>query len=249
MINEIIPDRDRAIVLGRVPYGDGTHVVRVMTRELGVVALWARTGQGKNRQTAIWHPMALVELVGLSAKGTGGLYRFNEARRLHIFQKVTHDVRANAVAFFVAEVLMKTFPEGSPHSEVVDLAWQFAIDLDAADLTTTQHAHFLGDLIRVLGIQPPPRPNPEVVGDPLGLDLVHGQWVSAPGDDADHLDADAAIKFVALTASDSRHDSDAELATGELRKRILLGQVRYLQNHLSGPREILSYEVLETVFA
>jgi hypothetical protein len=152
------------------------------------------------------------------------------------------------VAFFVAEVLMKTFPEGSPHPEVVDLAWEFALRLDAEDLATNQHAHFLGDLIRVLGIQPPPQPTEESEGGPLGLDLVHGHWVARPGDDADHLDADAALKFVALSEPNSPGDPEAELATGEVRKRVLLGQVRYLQNHLSGPRDILSYEVLETVF-
>ena len=55
-------DQDRIIVLSSTVHGDQTLVIRVFSRELGVIPLWVRLGSGKKRQAGIWHPGALLDV-------------------------------------------------------------------------------------------------------------------------------------------------------------------------------------------
>jgi hypothetical protein len=54
--------------------------------------------------------------------------------------------------------------------------------------------------------------------------------------------------FVFWTLASSSLE-DPLVLNSEERRKLVLGQVRYLQHHLSGPRTIKSYEVLESVFS
>ena len=106
-------DQDRVIVLSSKAHGDQTRVIRVLSRELGVVPLWVRLGTGKKRQAGLWHPGALLEVTGLKRKGSEGLFRFHEVNRVVMFEKLISEVRRSSVAFFLSEVVLKTLPEES----------------------------------------------------------------------------------------------------------------------------------------
>ena len=49
-----------AIVVGGVAYGDSSRVVRLLTQTHGLVPLWVANAA---KQKALWHPMALLEVV------------------------------------------------------------------------------------------------------------------------------------------------------------------------------------------
>ena len=232
------------VVLGITPYGDNSQIVRVFSRTLGVVALWVRTGKGKHRKQAMWHPCALLDVSGVQRKGPEGLIRYKEVRPAVVFDRLTTDALRSSVAFFLAEVMIKTFPEESPHPEVVDLLWQTILKLDQIPKTGWVHVAFLGRLIDILGFSPAEKANDIA----QGLSLQTGDWEWVVLEDEDHLGPLLAAVFTALA-----NGKDAEVICAELeakqRRQLVLGQVRYLQHHLSGPKEIKSYEVLESLFA
>jgi DNA repair protein RecO (recombination protein O) len=236
-------DQDRVIVLSMTAHSDNTRVIRVMSRELGVVPLWVRLGSGKKRQAGLWHPGALLEVSGLKRKGSEGLFRFNEAHRAVMFEKLISDVRRSSVAFFLSEVVLKTFPEESAHPEVFELLWNTLTQLESIPQTGWVHVHFLGQLITLLGLAPTPETR---VG--RGLDLQTGEWMDGVFEDDDHLGPDLAVWFAHWTMPQAALNVSPKLSISE-RRRLVLGQVRYLQHHLSGPKTIQSYDVLESIFS
>jgi len=80
------------------------------------------------------------------------------------------------------------------------------------------------------------------------LDLQTGEWMDGVFEDEDHLGSELATWFVHWTMPQAALDASPKLSISE-RRRLVLGQVRYLQHHLSGPKTIQSYDVLESIFS
>jgi len=236
-------DQDRVIVLSVTAHGDQTRVIRVLSRELGVVPLWVRLGTGKKRQVALWHPGALLEVSSLKRKGSEGLFRYQEVHRAVMFEKLISEVRRSSVAFFLAEVVLKTLPEESSHPEVFDLFWETLKKLETIPQTGWVHVLFLGQLIALLGLAPT-----EEESCKRGLDLQTGEWIDGVYEDDDHLGPELAALFVFWTTPEASVSFAQKLSLLE-RRHLVLGQVRYLQHHLSGPKTIQSYDILESIFS
>jgi len=214
-------------------------VVRVLGETLGMVALWVTEGRGKNRQVGKWHPGAMLELRGVSRKGSEGLVRFKEARRTHIPIALFQDVRRSAVAFFLCELVAKLFPEEIAHPEVYTLFHQALTRVEDEDQVGWIHAEFMGQLIAMMGLTPA---NSTMTGADV-LDLQSGEWKHAMGTAEDHLPPPLSHWFMSLTGNNRQFT-----ATFSERKELIKGQLRYLGHQLGGLREIKSYEVLEQVF-
>ncbi|MAI24169.1 MAG: hypothetical protein CL828_08935 [Crocinitomicaceae bacterium] len=239
MAESISLDCEPCIVLSVLPYNDGRRVVRVLGETLGMVALWVTEGRGKNRQVGKWHPGAMLELRGVSRKGSEGLVRFKEARRTHIPIALFQDVRRSAVAFFLCELVAKLFPEEIAHPEVYTLFHEALTRVEDEDQVGWIHAEFMGQLIAMMGLTPA---NSTMTGADV-LDLQSGEWKHAMGTAEDHLPPPLSHWFMSLTG-----DNRQFTATFSERKELIKGQLRYLGHQLGGLREIKSYEVLEQVF-
>ena len=240
MAESLSLDREPCIVLSVVPYNDGRRVVRVLGETLGTIALWVTEGRGKSRQVGKWHPGAMLELRGVSRKGSEGLVRFKEARRTHIPVEMFQDVRRSAVAFFLCELVAKLFPEEIAHPEVYALFQTALKQVEQVEQVGWIHAEFMGQLIALMGLAPAP---PLSAGADV-LDLQSGEWKHAMGTAEDHLPPPLSHWFMELTGEAGRHFT----ASFSERKELIKGQLRYLGHQLGGLREIKSYEVLEQVF-
>jgi len=229
------------VVLSSRPYSDGKRVVRVMSRTYGTIALWVNEGRGKNRRIAMWHAGAVLELSGMNRKGSEGLVQFREARRTVVLDGIIRDPRRSAVVFFICEVIEKTMPEETPHPEVHDLMAQTILEIESSSALGWLHAAFLGQLIRLLGIAPVEPPSPHF----KSLDLPSGDWKFEIGLEQQCLEMPIALGFMGFLKSAAAVPKMWTIAD---RKRLVLGQVRYLQHQLGVIREIKSYAVLEAVF-
>ena len=98
-----------AIVVGGVAYGDRSRVVRLLTQAHGLVPLWVANA---NSQKALWHPMALLEVLDLRPGKGGGLWTARECRRAEPQIASHREPARSAVGFFVAEVLSGSLEEG-----------------------------------------------------------------------------------------------------------------------------------------
>lgn len=241
-MSSISLEHDRGIVLANFPHNDGRRIVKLFSRALGVVGLWVSEGKGKNRQVGKWHPGAILGFRGLSRKSSEGLIHFKEAQYEHLMNGVLADPRKSSLVFFLSEILLKVLPEESEHAALFDCYMTTLLQIEEENKLGWIHVRFLGQMIRILGIAPEKPDRPESHGI---LDLTNGDWKSEMGVELEHLPPSLARWFVEFCTE--KVVSPVGLSPEE-RKRILLAQVRYLQHHLGGLKEIKSFEVLEAVF-
>jgi len=238
----------KAVVIGAIPYNETSRIVRVFTRDKGMIPLWVRTG--KKATKALWHPLSTVELSDFKRKKIDGLATFREAARVLPANNLLGDARRSAVAFFIAEVLDKSISDEAPMPEVFSLVWETVHLLEVADSVVNLHIYFLGHLVSALGLMP------ELLEEnhnaSLGsLNLDTGEWSSVEmnlSKEAHYLRYELAQIMLDIQGMEFDEMNSLVLDRAS-RKELLLGMVMFIQLNHAGLREIKSYNVLETIFS
>lgn len=237
----------KAIVIGAIPYSDSSKIVKILTRDEGVVPVFVRLGSGKARKksNALWHPLSAVELEGYEQKNDMG--KFTNAGRALPANAILSDPKRTAVAFFISEVIEKSLKEGG--SDVFDMMWESVQLLENSDNVANLHFYVIARLVEVLGLMPESAPD-EVHLNSLNLD--NGEWseVARFGitKDFHYIEKDLAKIMMEIPGMDFAHMKALNLNPSD-RKELLLAMVMFIQLHHAGIREIKSYDVLETIFA
>ena len=238
--NESVSQTSAALVIGGVAYGDRSRVVRLLTRDHGLVPLWVLNAS-KNK--GLWHPMAMVEAADLHLSKGRGLWVCKEWRRMHPQLAYRRSPERAAVGFFVAEVLSACLEEAAPAPEVYDLAMQVAEWLESEAEVSWIHVRFMSELVHVLGMLPPLPP-----AYPHAFDIQSGDFVPVEQASPHTLDASVVQGFREILGMDfgvlARHNW-----TRNQRKQLVLGAFKYVQAQLGRNRELKSYDVLEALFA
>ena len=144
------------IVIGAIPYSDSSKIVKIITREWGVVPVFVRMGKGKRagNSKSLWHPFAAVELTDLKRKNAESLATFKEAERCLPANTTLKDPKRTAVAFFLSEVLEKSIHEGAPLAEVFDVVYNAIILLENSESVANLHFYVLAKVVGALGLMP-----------------------------------------------------------------------------------------------
>ena len=229
-----------AIVVGGVAYGDRSRIVRLLTEAHGVVPLWVPNA---SKSKALWHPMAMVEVVDLRQPKSGGLWSGREWKRSEPQLVYRREPARSAIGFFIAEVLSTSLEEGAPAPEVYHLARQTTNWLETAADIPWIHVKFMADFVAALGLLPE---EPPTYNSPL--DIATGEYV--PQELAPKTAMDAA------TVKGMREIVGMEFGAvhrlnwpRDRRKALVLGAHRFVQAQLGKSRELKSYYVLEALFA
>jgi len=238
----------KGLVIGAIPYNESSRIVKLFTKDKGIVPLWVRTG--KKIKKAIWHPLSAVELSGYKRKKKDGLATFKEASRVLSANNLLKDARRSAVAFFIAEVLDKSISDEAPLPEVFDLLWDTINLLENSDSVANLHIFFVGNLVNELGLMPEMWGNEREI-ESGSLNLGTGEWSEVEmnlSKDAYFLRSELA--FLMMKIPGMEFDDMQSLGLDKSsRKELLLGMVMFIQLNHAGLREIKSYDVLETVFS
>ena len=229
-----------AIVVGGIAYGDRSRIVRLLTEAHGVVALWVPNA---TKSKALWHPMAVIEVVDLRQKKGEGLWTAREWRRSEPQLRYRREPSWSAVGFFVAEVLVNSLEEGAPAQDIYQLALQTTNWLEHVGSISLIHVRFMSELVHALGLMP-------VIpgGEGLSFDIETGEFV--PSEYAPKTAMDAATVHVMrdIVGMDFGEMERLEWSRTR-RKALVLGAYRYVQAQFGKSRELKSYDVLEALFA
>ena len=241
-----LPQHHPAIALATVRHKDGVSILRVFSREHGVIGCLVREGvKGGRRARKLHAPLSLLDLVGLRPL-KDELHRFDRADRVMPQDRTTAEVPRGAVAMFLAEFVLRTLESGMPHAELFDALWRAAGRLEHESGIGRQHLAFLVEAVGVMGLKPD-----AAVKAPCGMgrfNLATAEWESGPPLGEDYLSVEdgetflriQGMEFDGLRAEALRHDA---------RNQLVLQYVHYLQLHLSSPRTLRSWEVLSAVLA
>lgn len=240
------PRHHPAIALTTVRHKDGVSILRVFSREHGVVGCLVREGvKGARRARHLHAPLSLLDLVGMRVI-KDDLYRFDRAERTLAQERTMAEVPRGAVAMFLAECILRTVDDGTPHDGLFGALWRTAERLEQAAAVGRIHLAFLVEAVAVMGLRPdaPLLPPPGMER----FNLATAEWESGPSLGEDYLAAGEAEFFLRIQGMDF-DGVQAEALSHDARNQLVLQHVRYLQLHLSSPRPLKSWDVLAAVLA
>lgn len=111
-------EKTRAIILHHLRYDDSGVIVRVYTERFGLISFLTRSVRGKQARfpSSFLRPMTVVHLV-MSIKPHAELHSVRESSLL---SSPCASVPADAVACFIAEVLLRTQTDPQPDAATFD---------------------------------------------------------------------------------------------------------------------------------
>ena len=240
------PHRDRAIALSTVRHKDGVSILRVFTREHGVIGCLVREGtKGPRRARNLHAPLSLLELIGLRVM-KGDLYKFDRTERPLPQERTLQDIPRSAVAMFLSELVLKTVESDAPHPALFDAMWRTAVALETESSCARLHLAFLVEAVQVEGLKPD-----APVAPPVGagrFNLATAEWEQGPPIGDDFLSPSEATAFLRIQGTEI-DEVRAQPIPSDVRNRLVLHHVHYLQLHLSSPKALRSWDVLRTVLA
>jgi DNA repair protein RecO (recombination protein O) len=132
--------KTKGIVLRAVKYGETSMVVSIFTELFGLQSYMVNgvrttTKQGSNK-SVFFQPPALLDLVAYQNEFKN-LQRLKEYKWSYIYQNILSDIRKNAVAVFMVELLTKCLKQPEPHPDLFYFMEDSLQHLDHADETVT----------------------------------------------------------------------------------------------------------------
>src|SRR5579875_2474632 len=173
--------KTKGIVLRTVKFGETSLVVSMLTELFGlqsylVNGVRAATKKGTPK-ASLFQPSALLDLV-VYRNEFKNLQRIKEFKWAYLYQHILSDVRKNAVALFMIELLNKCLKEPEANAELFYFAEDAFVHLDKASDTVMANfpLYFALHLPVFFGF----RINDEYAADKPYLDLEEGTFASEP---------------------------------------------------------------------
>lgn len=125
----------KGIVLRTVKYGETSVIVTILTELFGVQSYMVNgvrvsTKKGSGRAN-LFQPSAILDMV-VYHNELRQLQRIKEFRWAHIYQHILSDVKKNAVALFMVELLTKCLKQPEANAELFHFAEDSFMHLDEA---------------------------------------------------------------------------------------------------------------------
>lgn len=225
--------KTKGIVLRAVKYGETSLVITMFTELFGLqsyivngVRIASKKGSSKS---VFFQPAAILELV-VYHNEFKNLQRIKEYKWAYLYQHLFSDVRKNAVAVFMIELLTKCLkqPEASP--ELFYFVEDALIHLDESNDTVTANfpLFFALHLAVFFGF----RINDEYTEEKHYLDLGEGLFKATAPNHPDYLDDKAAeITSYILKAQQPAELEDLKL-NQEFRRFLLSSYESYYRLHI-----------------
>jgi DNA repair protein RecO (recombination protein O) len=148
--------KTRGLVMRSVKYGETSLVVTVFTELFGLqgymVSGVRKTSAKGGTRAGLYQPGTLLDMV-VYHNGQQALHRIRECNWLHIYRNLYDDVRKNAVAMFMVELLQKCLRQPEPNPPLFHFTEDALRHLDlASPLVTANYpiyfavhlSHFFG---------------------------------------------------------------------------------------------------------
>lgn len=242
--------KTKGIVLRSVKYGETSLIVSIYTESFGLqsyivngVRQSSRKGSSK---AGLFQPAALLELVAYHSEFKN-LHRLKEYRWAHLYHNLLTDVRRNAVAMFVVELLGRCVKEPEPNPDLFYFLEDALTHLDTATDAVAANfpLYFALHLAVFFGF----RINDEYSQELPYLDLQEGMFVA---DQPPHLhylqDREAAAVSQVLKAHHPEGLKEIVL-NGESRRRIISELETYYALHIPDFKPLRTVPVLREVLS
>ncbi len=231
----------RAIVLNKINYSDTSLIVKVYSRQLGLVSLFIKGAKRARSKTpaALFESFNILELV-LTVKENRDLFLPKEVRIHQPLHSIQSDPAKRMISIFLSEVIHKSLKEGHTDRDLYDFIENAIIYLDASEQTVANfHLWFMLEMLKYSGFYPARQQS--------GYFDLEGGIITARKPTHNHYregEGVSVIDRVLGTKIDMIHTLKFKRAARQEALNILID---YFRTHYDGMREIHSHKVLETV--
>lgn len=227
--------KSQALVVKRTPYTDHSAVVKLFTREFGLIPFLIQGLHGKHNKNSLFQPGTLIEVV--FHKQTRGMMRAKEVALLSGWG-YTHNPLHDQVRWFFLELLSHILHEEQPEESLFDLSkTTFQMLNDGCDHLPLLPIKYLFDFCEVTGHGLQVDAN----SCRLGLDILSGTTATSRSVPSSTISAEACEVLAKITKGEST------MAPAKIRRVLVNQLVDYVETHVIPGKKIKSLEILQMI--
>lgn len=236
-------EKTKAIVLHSLKYGDTSLITTCYTEKCGVKSYMLK-GVLKSKKAKIkpayFQPLMQLNLTA-NHNNKGALNSIRDLEVSHFYTSIHTDIKKQAIAMFLAEVLNFAIKEEEPNKHLFQYLETSFLWLDTYSNISNFHLLFLLNLTKFLGFYPDLNDN-----DFNHFDLLEGRFTFKPNHHT--VSGEELIQFKKLLGIN--FDAiDRVIFNSESRQLVLSILIQYFELHLNGFRKPKSLNVLKSIFS
>lgn len=240
--------KTKGIVLRSVKYGETSLIITILTELFGIqsylvngVRISSKKGSGKAN---LFQPAAILDLI-VYHNELSNLQRIKEFRWGHLYRQIFSNIKKNAVALFMVELMTKCLKQPEANEELFRFAEDAFLHLDESSETVTANfpLFFALHLPVFFGF----RMNDQYSDAKAFLDLREGTFVAEHPLHPDFLqDKQAAITSQLLRVMKPRELEDISL-NHDFRRNLLYAIETYYSFHIQDFGTMKTLPVLKEI--
>lgn len=146
--------KSQAVVLQALKHHDSSLVLKLFSNEKGLITAFVKSNTSKKKRSVKWQLLDIVDL-DLVHNDRNDFYGIREASYAFKHSNRYFDPYKLSMAYFVAEILLKTISEKNVESpELYDFTINCLADLDSTSNIAMYPIDFLLNLSDIVGIRP-----------------------------------------------------------------------------------------------
>lgn len=242
--------KTKGIVLRTVKYGETSVIVTIYTELFGLqsyiingVRKSSKKGPGKAN---LFQPASLLDLV-VYHNELHNLQRIKEFKWSYLYETVLFDIRKNAVALYMIELLQKTIKQPESNAELYAFIEDAFMHLDkSSDTVAANFALFFAlHLTFFFGF----RISDSYSKENTILDLQEGVFVSTPPSHMYYLDAQLSYITSQLLKVAQPYELEQIQLNAETRRTLLQAFEHFYALHIAGFGSMRSTPVLQEILS
>lgn len=223
--------KTKGVVFRFTRYGETSIIVNIFTEQFGLQTYIVNSVRSKKSKSsmALYQPLTLLDMV-VYHKENGGIMRIKELKCSYPFRVIPNDIRREAIAMFLVEILNKAVKEQSHPEALYKFIEHSLINLDTVEKGIENfHLFFLINLSKHLGF-----------GPQLSGEVLDGRHIP--------IEDEAILQQVIVSGSYLHRQEKVTTVTNAQRRELLEILVMFYRTHIEHFGEVKSLAVLREVF-
>ena len=180
-------DKIEGIVLSSVRYGESSRIVNVLTRDEGKAGFMLRQNGKHKSGSGMLLPLSGVEFIASGGR-KGGMRAMKDLSLRHTPASFGSDPVRRSEAFFIAELLCHTLPDGIGDELLYEYVENSILTLEQGiDGIANFHLYFMMHLTDYIGIAPSVERD-----EHTHFDLLSGEWTDGFGNMSNSISGEEA---------------------------------------------------------
>ncbi len=235
--------KSEGIVLQNIKYADKKVILKVFTKQHGLLTFYAITGKAPTSKVKVASvlPLSIIEL-NFPFKQNKDVQQLHEANLIYVPDQIGRNYNKLAIAQFLNEVLIKCIKEHLPNEDLFEfITGTFKQLNESEEGFANAHIYFLLELSRYLGFEP----HNNYSSQNIYFDTREGKFTPFAVSYPMGLSKEQSQLLTKVLSSESQQ----LLLNRNERNEVLESLLAIYKMHVAGFNDLKSFAVLKELFA